>query len=198
MQFPYVAAVSGMMMREKTATNFYMGAFYAESLLLAETGSVTGAIQISGTDQVSQIPFFVAATDYTLIGEELYAASASLSQEPQLMGPLKAQDYAKVIGAILAGAALLTSSLGRDRDALPHRVETDEEGTPDLPRLHHGPRDGGPVFRSPPGVRVRLHLRQRLHHRDRDPRHLPIGIWSPEHERAQGPLRQERALLYRS
>ena len=110
MQFPYVAAVSGMMVREKTAANFYMGAFYAESLLLAETGSVTGAIQISGTDQVSQIPFFVAATDYTLIGEELYAASASLSQDPRLMGPLKAQDYAKValMAAVIAGAAFLT------------------------------------------------------------------------------------------
>jgi hypothetical protein len=49
---------------------------------------------------VAQIPFFVAATDYTLIGEELYAASAYLSQEPVLLGPLKAQDWAKI--AILA------------------------------------------------------------------------------------------------
>jgi hypothetical protein len=97
LQFPYVAAVNGLMLREKPATNFYMGVFHAESLLLAETGSVTGAIQISGTDQLSQIPFFVAATDYTLIGEELYAASAYLSQEPKQIGPLKAQDLGKVI-----------------------------------------------------------------------------------------------------
>lgn len=110
MQFPYVAAVNGLMLREKTATNFYMGVFHAESLLLAESGSATGAIQISGTDQVSQIPFFVAATDYTLIGEELYAASASLSQDPKLMGPLKAQDYAKVvlIAALVISVGLLT------------------------------------------------------------------------------------------
>lgn len=97
MQFPYVAAVNGLMLRERTATNFYMGVFHAESLLLAEAGSTTGAIQISGTDQVSQIPFFVAATDYTLIGEELYAASAYLSQEPAQMGPLKAQDWSKLL-----------------------------------------------------------------------------------------------------
>jgi hypothetical protein len=107
MQFPYVAAVNGLMLREKTATNFYMGVFHAESLLLAEAGSVTGSIQISGTDQVSQIPFFVAATDYTLIGEELYAASAYLSQDPVLMGPLKAQDWAKVaILALLAAGVI--------------------------------------------------------------------------------------------
>ncbi len=113
MQFPYVAAVNGLMMREKTATNFYMGVFHAESLLLAEAGSVSGSIQISGTDQLSQIPFFVAATDYTLIGEELYAASAYLSQEPVLMGPLKAQDLIKVVimAILVLGVIALTFSL---------------------------------------------------------------------------------------
>lgn len=40
-QFPYVAAVSGIMIREKTAANFFMGYFYAESLILAETGAST-------------------------------------------------------------------------------------------------------------------------------------------------------------
>ena len=115
MQFPYVAAVNGLMMREKTATNFYMGVFHAESLLLAEAGSVSGSIQISGTDQVSQIPFFVAATDYTLIGEELYAASAYLSQDPVLMGPLKAQDLAKVvILTILVAGVLAWTFFGTD------------------------------------------------------------------------------------
>ena len=110
MQFPYVAAVNGLMLREKTAANFYMGVFHAEALILAETGSVTGAIQISGTDQLAQIPFFVAATDYTLIGEELYAASAYLSQEPKLIGPLKAQDWTKIIilAIIVVGVLSLT------------------------------------------------------------------------------------------
>jgi hypothetical protein len=110
MQFPYVAAVNGLMLRERTATNFYMGVFHAESLLLAEAGSVTGAIQISGTDQVAQIPFFVAATDYTLIGEELYAASAYLSQDPVLMGPLKAQDWAKVVILVILAIGVLAAT----------------------------------------------------------------------------------------
>ena len=97
MQFAYVAGVNGIMLREKPATNFYLGAFYAESLLLAETGSLAGSIQISGTDQIAQIPFFVAATDYTLIGEELYAASAYLGREPVLLGTLKGQDWGKAL-----------------------------------------------------------------------------------------------------
>jgi hypothetical protein len=114
MQFAFVAAVSGIMLRERPATNFYMGSFYAESLILAETGNAAGSIQISGTDRVAQIPFFVVATDYTLIGEEFFAASAYLGKDPLLLGPLKAQDYAKaiLIGALLAG--VITVSLGWD------------------------------------------------------------------------------------
>ena len=73
-QFGYVAAVDGIMVREKPATCFYMGAFFAESLIMAETGTDIGAIQIAGTAQPAQLPFFVAACDYTLIGEELFAA----------------------------------------------------------------------------------------------------------------------------
>jgi len=108
-QFGYVAAVNGTMLRQMPATNIYMGTFFAESLLLAETGALAGSVQIAGTDQVAQIPFFVVACDYTLIGEELYAASAYLSREPILLGSLKAQDYGKaavialsIIGIIAA------------------------------------------------------------------------------------------------
>ncbi len=96
-QFAFVAGVNGMMMREKPATNFYLGMFWAESLLLAETGSLSGAIQIAGTDAVTQLPFFITTCDYTLIGEELYAASAYLGQEPKQIGALKGQDACKAI-----------------------------------------------------------------------------------------------------
>jgi hypothetical protein len=100
-QFAYTAAVDGIMMREKPATNFFMGLFYAESLLLAETGASTGAIQIAGTDALAQLPFFITACDYTLIGEELYAASAYLSREPMLLGSLKGQDLSKMIFMVM-------------------------------------------------------------------------------------------------
>ncbi len=109
-QFGYAAGIDGMVVREKPATIFYMGAFYAESLILAETGNSIGAIQIAGTGMPSQLPFFVAACDYTLIGEELFAASAYLSREPKLIGSLKGQDVGKglILAAILLGILLET------------------------------------------------------------------------------------------
>jgi hypothetical protein len=112
-QWAYTAAVCGTMVREKPATNLFLGHFWAESLVLAETGASTGAIQIAGTDSVFQLPFFITACDYTLIGEELYAASAYLSKEPLLMGSLKGQDWGKmiVLGILLVASALILLGL---------------------------------------------------------------------------------------
>jgi len=109
-QFAYTAAVDGIMLRERPAANFFMGAYYAESLLLAEPGAATGAIQIAGTDSDHQLPFFITSCDYTLIGEELYAASAYLSREPVLVGTLRGQDIGKgvFLGAIVVGTLLVT------------------------------------------------------------------------------------------
>jgi len=107
-QFAYAAGVNGIMVREKPAACLYMGKFYAESLILAETGNSIGAIQIAGTASQAQIPFFVTACDYTLIGEEFFAASAYLSQRPELIGGVKGQDMIKVIviTLILGGVIL--------------------------------------------------------------------------------------------
>jgi hypothetical protein len=116
-QFAYVAAVNGMMLRERPAANLLLGAFFAESLLLAETGHETGAIQIAGTANVHQLPFFVVACDYTLIGEEYYAASAYLSKDARLLGSLKASDTVKIllVATIVIAAVLL--SLGHSEMA---------------------------------------------------------------------------------
>jgi hypothetical protein len=108
-QFGYAAAVDGIMMRERPATNLFFGTFEAESLILAETGNSIGAIQIAGTDSSIQMAFFIVACDYVLIGEELFAASGYLSGDPQVVGSLKGSDYLKVIIiALLVIGALMT------------------------------------------------------------------------------------------
>ncbi|MCK4352136.1 hypothetical protein KAW65_01885 [candidate division WOR-3 bacterium] len=108
-QFAYAAGVAGIMAREKPGTNLFIGMFWAESLVLAETGAATGAIQIAGTDAMTQLPFFVTTCDYTIMGEELYAASAYLSKEPILVGSIKAQDLLKaiILTAMIVGTILM-------------------------------------------------------------------------------------------
>ncbi|MBM3317061.1 MAG: hypothetical protein FJY75_04330 [Candidatus Eisenbacteria bacterium] len=112
-QFAYAAAVNGIMVRDRPAANFLLGWFAAESLLLSETGQSIGAIQIAGTAQVTQLPFFVSACDYTMLGEELFAASAYLSRDPLILGSIAGQDVMKaaILAAIVLGVVLSTAGV---------------------------------------------------------------------------------------
>lgn len=95
-QFAFAAGVAGILSRKKPATAFHFGYYAAESLLISEAGFAAGAIQVAGTTAVAQLPFFITACDYTLIGEELYAAAAYISRDAQIMTNLKLSDFAKV------------------------------------------------------------------------------------------------------
>jgi len=101
-QFAFAAAVSGIIHRERTSAAFFLGEFFAESMIFAETANAIGAIQVAASTEKTQTPFFIAACDYVLIGDEFYAASAYLSRAPVLVGSLVGQDWCKMlIGAFV-------------------------------------------------------------------------------------------------
>lgn len=109
-QFAFAAAVSGTILREQTAATFFLGEFFAESLIFAETANSVGAIQVASSTENTQTPFFIAACDYVLIGEEFYAASAYLTRQPVLVGSLIGQDWGKllIMATILFGVLSTT------------------------------------------------------------------------------------------
>ena len=126
-QFAFAAGVSGMILRDQAAASFLLGEFYAESLIFAETANSIGAIQIAGSTKTAQTPFFIAACDYVLIGDEYYAASAYLTREPVLVGSLIGQDWGKILIAAMVFVGFLFNSLERTQTATQHRDE-DEKG----------------------------------------------------------------------
>lgn len=109
-QWAFVGAVMGITQRERPGANVMIGGFWSEALMLVESGNSIGSIQIGGTGNLPQVPFFVAACDYTLIGEEIYAAGAAASDNPISLGSIEGQDLAKIlaIGLIIAGALMST------------------------------------------------------------------------------------------
>jgi hypothetical protein len=111
-QFAFAAGVAGMIQRERIAAAFLLGEFFAESLIFAESGNIVGAIQVAGSTQTTQTPFFVAACDYVIIGDEFYAGSAFLTREPVLMGSIVGQDLCKglILVSIVVGAILTTAA----------------------------------------------------------------------------------------
>jgi hypothetical protein len=111
-QFAYASGCVGIMNREKVSANFLFGYFYAESLILSEGGREVGAIQVAGTPATTQIPFLIASCDYTIIGEEYYAATAYLTREPILMGSLVGQDWCKIALLLFIFLGIILASLG--------------------------------------------------------------------------------------
>lgn len=111
-QFGYAAGVDGIILREKPGAIFWLGYFYAESLIMAETGHSVGAIQLAGTTETTQLPFFVAACDYTMIGEEIYAASCYLKPEPVMLGTIKGEDFIKMLLIIIISVTVLVGTAG--------------------------------------------------------------------------------------
>lgn len=109
-QFAWAAGVLGIFVRERVAANIMIGYFMAESLLFAEGGAQVGAIQIAATSNMAQTAFFVAACDYVLLGEELYAGGAYLSQDPIKVGSIAGQDYVKFLCMVFisVGTVMLT------------------------------------------------------------------------------------------
>ncbi len=96
-QFAFASGYMGIIHRENVGSAFLFGTFAAESLILAEAGQMVGAMQVAGSYSPEQVPFFITACDYTLIGEELFAASAYLTEEPVQLGSLYGQDRAKLL-----------------------------------------------------------------------------------------------------
>lgn len=145
-QFAFAAGISGLIHREKIAACFFLGAFYAESLIFAETSNSIGAIQVAGSTQNTQTPFFIAACDYVLIADEFYAASAYLSREPVLVGSLVGQDWSKILIMLTLCFGFLGNSIQRGIPGLNELSQTrtaDGRWIDDKPHLR---RDGETIM----------------------------------------------------
>ena len=110
-QFAYASGYMGLVHREKVSAAFLFGQFAGESLILAEAGQQVGAMQVAASTSPEQVAFFICACDYTLIGEELFAASAYLSREPVQLGSLIAQDRAKLFLMLILALGVLVASI---------------------------------------------------------------------------------------
>ena len=109
-QFAWAGGIIGMAARMKPAGNIMIGPFWAESMMFAESFNRVGAMQIGGTARMYQIPFFAALCDYVLIGEEMFAAGAYVSGDPQQVGTIACQDWYKLVAIILGIIGMLLAT----------------------------------------------------------------------------------------
>lgn len=112
-QLAFASGYQGVVHRENAGTAFLFGSFAAESLILAEAGQHVGAMQIAATVSNEQIPFFITSCDYTLLGEELFAASAYVTKDPTQIASIRAQDVAKLFLLILVVCGMLLATFSQ-------------------------------------------------------------------------------------
>ncbi len=106
---PYVANESW---RRKPAGGILTGFWYHYTIIHAEALQRAGAMTLGGTDTTHNIPFMVAANNYSMIGEEMYAMSAYLSKDPVLTSSLAGQDIGKYIIIALTILGMIAGAAG--------------------------------------------------------------------------------------
>jgi len=106
---PYVLNESW---RRKPASAILCGSWYHQTIIFCEGLQRAGAMTLGGTDTTHNIPFMVAANNYSMIGEEMYAMSAYLSEDRTLASSLVGQDLGKYLVIAMTIIGVLLSLAG--------------------------------------------------------------------------------------
>jgi len=99
--------------QEKVGANILFGTYWGQdTLMLPEAGVYAGAMQIGATAGIGSLPFFIAAMDYVLIGEELFVAGAITSEDPIQIAAIVGQDVGKIYAILLSVLGILMATMG--------------------------------------------------------------------------------------
>jgi hypothetical protein len=111
-EYSYLAAVVGRLTREKPAAHIQIGYFWGQdSVAVPEVAQGLGAFSING-GQVGALQYLVVLSDYILIADELFAASAQITNDPVLIMDMVGLDLNKGLMIALVVLGTLLSTLG--------------------------------------------------------------------------------------
>ena len=93
---------------------FFLGSWYHKAVIFTENAARVGALTLGATATTHNIPFLVAICDYSIIGEELYALGAYVSQDPTQTSSLAGQDIGKYVALIVILLGSILATVGFD------------------------------------------------------------------------------------
>jgi hypothetical protein len=111
-QWAFCTGCQALLESRQVAAHTFIGHIGGSSMIIVETGARVGAAQIGGTTNLLQIPFFVAACDYTLIGEEVMTAGIYLSGQPNALSQIVGNDVFKILAMALTILGVALASAG--------------------------------------------------------------------------------------
>jgi len=104
--------IMGYLLKTKPAVNLMFGGIQYEALNTLGAASVAGCIQAAGTPRLYYQPFLAACCDYSMIGDELYAAAAVVQDIPEERAVIQGQDYIKLVALILIVLSVILNTSG--------------------------------------------------------------------------------------
>jgi hypothetical protein len=110
----YSAGVMSILMTEDVGAAIFLGSYHHAGLMVVETANRVGAMSVGGTDSLSQLCWFVAGCDYSVLGEEIYALGAYISKNPISVGAIAGQDIIKLAVLIITVLGVILTQVGID------------------------------------------------------------------------------------
>jgi len=89
------------MVRERPAAVMMFGTIHWEIQMWLGAAAQIGAMVLGGSKSDWCMSNFLLSTDYALLGDEIFAASAMISRRPFELGLIEAQDWVKILLFIL-------------------------------------------------------------------------------------------------
>ena len=108
----YALGVVDVLETEKPGASFAIGNFWSEALIITESASRQGIMQVSGCQEYSAMPFLIASTDYVLLSPEMYNATAYLTGDVLLTGSIAGEDTLGWLVLIQLILAVVFSAVG--------------------------------------------------------------------------------------
>ena len=110
--FAYATGVMQLVSKQKLIANVMIGRFGDEFLLMSEPAAQKELTQIGGTSDPHVLPFVHTSISHPLIGEEIYAGGAYLSNKPWHISSLLAQDILRWVIALFLIGGVVWRTLG--------------------------------------------------------------------------------------
>jgi hypothetical protein len=119
-QFAYGTGMAWLCEKEKPGGCFYIGTPLGESVVICEGMRRSGGICIGASGLYFTTAALMAVLlDYVIIGEELWAASAFVSKDPELLAGISSQDILKLVTVALIIIGVFSIALfGRTGDLI--------------------------------------------------------------------------------
>jgi hypothetical protein len=95
----------------RPAACLYVGAIFLEAVIISTTGRDIGAMQVAAVSR-GNFGFFFPNADYTFLGEELFAATAQLSEDPVQLGSIYGIDFLKLIFLVVLILGSILTNIG--------------------------------------------------------------------------------------